>query len=270
MPDSTGSDALVELATAVGSVHPRLLVHKRRETISNFVRLHRIWHRQVTAYIVSYLNEGDTFIDVGANIGYFSVYAGLCVGSAGRVHAMEPDEDNALLLEANLALNNIANVKVHRTAVSDEPGQGTLYRGGFNSGAHSLLPKPDLAAGSQVSVTTLDNLLWDEPTPKLIKIDVQGVEMQVLAGMRELLSRSGSKPGILLEFSPVDLARNNQLDQFFEFVEAHNYSLRAFINNPRGVVTPPQLRRSTLRAISADLTEVNDAAEFDLALLPRD
>ena len=269
MPDTTHPETSVKLAHPVRGAHPRLLVHQRDETISKFLRAFRVWQRQITAFLVSQLNEGDVFVDVGANIGYFTVYAGLCVGRSGRVHAMEPDDDNALLLEANLALNKITNVKVNRIAISDEPGEVTLYRGGFNAGAHSLLPKPDLASGAQVKVTTLDDLLRQEVTPKLIKIDVQGLEMQVLAGMKELLSRSGSKPGIVLEFSPVDLARSDQLDRFFEFVEVHNYSLRAFISNPRMVVTPPQIRRSTLRAIAADLIEVNDAAEFDLALLPR-
>lgn len=270
MPDAANSNTSVELAYGpVGGVRPRLLVHERRETISNFVRLHRTWHRQVTAFMVGFLDEGDVFVDVGANIGYFSVYAGLCVGKSGKVHAVEPDEDNALLLEANLALNNITGVEVHRVAVSDEAGQGTLYRGNFNAGAHSLLAKPDLKAGVQVRVTNLDELLRGEATPKLIKIDVQGLELRVLGGMTELLSRSGRQPYILMELSPVDLALSGRLDDFFAFVDANNYALRAFIANERKSTMPPQIRGITLRQMSRDLIDADDSAEFDLLLCPR-
>ena len=251
----------------MGETRPRLLLHDRPETVSNFIREYGVWQRPVTTFIAGYLNEGDVFVDVGANIGYFSVYAGLCVGSSGQVHAVEPDPDNAALLTANLALNGLSNVRLHRAAVSDYCGEATLFRGNFNAGAHSLLRKDDLSAGPKVAVATLDQLLAEERQVKLIKIDVQGAEPSVLRGMQELLARCETKPGILMEFSPVDLARSGELDELFGFISRNQYSLRAFITNERAKTKPPQIRRATLRQIANDFLAVDDAAEFDILLL---
>lgn len=269
MSDTFLIDAPIELAYAVNSVFPRLHVHDHNETVSNFLRRHKIWQRQITVFIAGYLSDGDVFVDAGANIGYFSVYAGLRVGSSGKVHAVEPDEKNASLLTANLELNGLSNFTVHPTAVSDTTGEATLFRGKSNAGAHSLLQKGSLAAGPKVPVTTLDNLLRKERTPKLIKIDVQGAELNVLNGMKDLLSGGEEKPAILLEFSPIDLHRNGQLDQLFEFIKSHDYGVRAFIANERRAIMPPQIRRATLRGIANDFVKTNDAAEFDIVLIPR-
>ena len=267
LPQNTDGREPVTLPIPVGRTSPRLFLHDRPETISNFVRKFGVWQRPITSFIVSYLQPGDVFVDVGANIGYFSVYAGLCVGGDGRVHAIEPDSDNAALLRANLALNGLANVQLHQTAVSDYCGEATLFRGGFNAGAHSLLPKDDLTPRSKVPVTTLSRLLEGEPEIKLMKIDVQGAELSALRSMAELLSKCETKPGIIMEFSPIDLQRNGELDEFFEFVSQNGYSLRAFIANERAKTKPPQIRRATLRQIAEDLLYANDAAEFDLLLL---
>ena len=269
MPDTIAGSRPIALTMPVRNVLPRLIVHSRPETISNCLRMQGTWQFQIVSFITGYLTEGDVFVDIGANIGYFSVYAGLRVGSSGKVHAIEPDEDNVALLRANLQLNRLTNIQVHQLAVSDNVGEATLFRDGFNAGAHSLLPKDVLVPGPIVPVTRLDNLLEGERLPKLIKIDVQGAEMAVLRGATQLMSSDEGKPAIILEFSPLELQRNGHLTELFDFIAGNNYSLRAFIANDRGTTTPPRVRRSTLREIADNLLAANDAAEFDLLLLPR-
>lgn len=266
-PESGEKQGPFTLAVPAGSECPRLHLHGRSETVSNFIRTFGVWQRPITAFLINYLKEGDVFVDVGANIGYFSVYAGLCVGDSGRVHAIEPDPDNAALLAANLELNGLSNAKVHRTAVADFTGEATLYQGEFNAGAHSLVQKDGLGPGAEVPVTTLDRLLADEPKVKLLKIDVQGAEISVLRGMKEMLSDSERRPAIIMEFSPGELRRNDALEEFFDFVARNRYSLRAFIANERSRTKPPQIRRATLRQIAKDFLFAKETAEFDLLLL---
>jgi len=266
-PESSENQGPVTLTVPAGSECPRLRLHNRSETVSNFIRSFGVWQRPITTFLINYLEEGDVFVDVGANIGYFSVYAGLCVGDSGRVHAIEPDPDNAALLAANLELNGLANAQVHRTAVADFTGEATLYRGKSNAGAHSLVQKGGLAPGAEVPVTTLDRLLAEEPKVKLMKIDVQGAEISVLRGMKEMLSDPGRRPAIIMEFSPGELRRNDALEEFFDFVAHNRYSLRAFIANERSRIKPPQIRRATLRQIAEDFLLARETAEFDLLLL---
>ena len=106
------------------------------------------------------------------------------------------------------------------------------------------------------------------PKVNLIKIDVQGAQIDVLRGMQEMLSSPGARPGIILEFAPGELKRNGTLDEFFDFVAHNDYSLRAFIANERPHTKPPQIRRATLRRIAEDFIAGGDPAEFDLLLLP--
>lgn len=250
-------------------MRPRLKVHDRPETISNFIRDYGVWQRPLVAFLANFLRDGDVFVDVGANIGYFSVYAALCVGPSGIVHAIEPAEENATLLAANIALNSLYNVRIHRVAVSDHEAEAVLFRSSLNAGAHSLLQTRGLSRGAKVPVRTLDQLLQGERAPRLIKIDVQGADFDVLNGMIPLLSAWEARPAIVMEFCPSELVRRNQLDDFLSFVTSHRYSLRAFIANERSSVVPPQIRRATLRQIAQDFVKVEDTAEFDVLLLPR-
>lgn len=270
MPDTLTLAGPVELAYEVGTIRPRLFLHDRQETISNGIRRLGIWQFPITAFIVAYLRRGDVFVDVGANIGYFSVFAALAVGPDGKVHAVEPEPANLALLQKNLELNGLSNVEVHAVAASDRSGQATLYRDGFNSGGHSLLQKPQVQNTTSVSVTTLDALLDTKGSPRLIKIDVQGSEVDVLKGMSELLRRDGSKPGLIVEFAPTALAKRNQLAELFELLAVADYQIYPFIANERSTLMPPQVRRATLQEIANDFIAGNNDAEFDLLLLPRD
>lgn len=268
MPDTSTFGKPVTLAYPINQLTPRLFVHNGPEAISNFLRSEGVWQYQVSAFILNYLREGDVFVDVGANLGYFSICAGLRVGPAGRVHAIEPAEENLALLKANVDLNGLSNVEIHGLAVSDRCGEAPLFRAEFNNGAHSLLQKDKLIPGEKVLVTTLDNLLQGERAPRLIKIDVQGAEPYVLRGMKSLLDNCGTKPAIVLEFTAVDLARSGKMDELFSFVESNNYLIRAFVANVRGSAMPPRIRRFTLRQIADDFVAASDDSEFDIVLLP--
>lgn len=154
------------------------------------------------------LRPGLTFFDVGSNVGFFALLAAREVGPAGSVHAFEPVPEIAAAISANAARNDL-DVTVHAVAVADRHG-GTaeLMLAGHPGGATiSAADAPgDLTGRVQVPLVTLDRLVTDGtcPVPDVVKIDVEGVEMQVLDGMADLLA--GARPALVCELDSADPA----------------------------------------------------------------
>jgi len=143
-------------------------------------------------------------IDIGAHVGYYTLLAAKLVGPTGKVYAFEPEPGNHSTLQKNIQLNNYQNIVATRIAVSDRRGRASMYLTSLDSGRHSLfqhgLPK---LGSTQVETTTLDWFLESQDAPRvdLIKIDVEGAEVDVLDGMHQLLIRSPDLK-LIIEFNP--------------------------------------------------------------------
>ncbi len=149
------------------------------------------------------IRPGDRVVDVGANLGVFTLLASRSAGPGGEVFALEPEPSLADLLEENVEGARAANVRVLRLAAGAARGRATLACSPVNSGDNRL--DPGFAApGVEVEVAPLDELVGGEVD--FVKIDVQGREADVLAGMRGLLGRS-PRARLLLEYSPDGLER---------------------------------------------------------------
>ena len=144
---------------------------------------------------------GSTAIDIGANVGIFTVPLALAVGSEGRVVAVEPSPENVEQLEHNIRLNELGNVDVHAIALAAAPGE-VLLQLGADPAFHStttVVRSRDAATSTLVRADTLDRL-WREagsPDVSFMKIDTEGAELEVLDGGRELLA--ACEMSILLE-----------------------------------------------------------------------
>lgn len=136
--------------------------------------------------LLQLLHSGDTFIDVGANVGYYTVAAGQLVGPSGRVVAIEPQPQALSILRLN-AQNLGANVIVVPSAVSDLEGETSFYI--RSAGDTSSFFPDELAREIKVKVETLDNLCEKLSAVNFVKIDVEGYEMDVLRGARKTLSK---------------------------------------------------------------------------------
>jgi|GEM_PF-1093190 len=141
-----------------------------------------------TRLIGELLTSGDTFVDIGAHVGWFTTIASKRVGQ-GTVLAVEPYASNAMLLKENLARNHCSNVQLVETALGSEPGVITLRRTFGDSGAVTALPWAHDEA-VEVPIATLDVVAADLPSVKLMKIDVEGWEAHVLRGGMSTLSRT--------------------------------------------------------------------------------
>lgn len=138
------------------------------------------------------VRPGDIVVDVGANIGLFSLAAAKKMNMCGHVYAFEPFPITADYARKNIKLNSLSSfVSVSQYAVSNKIGEGQLYLGTC-SGHHSLYP---LTAENNeerfvVPKVTLDHVLSDVSCVDLLKIDVEGAELDVLEGAAEIVRRS--------------------------------------------------------------------------------
>ncbi len=192
-----------------GIVPPlHLLVHVDRDIyISELLRKEGLWEPFETSLVQRFLKPGDTFLDAGANIGYFTVLAAACVGAQGQVYAFEPEPRNYALLQKNIELNEFAD-RVHAAdiALATGPGQGRLHLHPDNLGDHQLYTDDasrqvvaiELAAGATYLQSCCERL-------KLVKIDTQGSEHQVVQGLMPLLKRSGADLRMIIELTPYSL-----------------------------------------------------------------
>lgn len=159
------------------------------------------------------LRDGDVFFDIGANIGL--VCLPLARRFAGRgicVHAFEPEAGNARDLRENARLNDLTDVHVHEAALSDSDGTMSLYLDGeVGSGAHSLIAGHSAATQTvSVPVTTAAGFADRHGlSPAVVKIDVEGAEMAVLAGMEPLLLNRSVR-ALFIEVHPDTLRRAGQ------------------------------------------------------------
>jgi len=169
-----------------------------------------VYERPETRFFLSVCRPGMTYLDIGANIGYYTALAARRVGSQGRVIAVEPDPECYEYLAKTVAANGFLNVDLVPKAASESIGVATLYRNFLNRGDNRLYPNKLAIGRHTVETVTVDALLLQlgVTSVDLIKIDIQGFEGHALAGMERTLNQD--KPMIILsEFWPQGLEDAN-------------------------------------------------------------
>jgi FkbM family methyltransferase len=131
-----------------------------------------------------------TAVDLGANIGYFTLLLARAVGPGGRVVAFEPDPVNAELLRRNVADNGYAQAEVVQAAVADHDGSMMLWQDPANFGDHRVRAAAMDRPGVPVPVVRLDGALPPGTRVDFIKMDIQGAEQAALAGARRVLTEN--------------------------------------------------------------------------------
>jgi len=179
--------------------------YKWTDDITAELLLKGTWEPYTTEVVKQLLQEGMVAVDIGANIGYYSLLAASLVGKTGKVYAFEPEPQNYTLLIRNVNANGYTNIEAHQKAVSHSAGKMALYLG-TQSGTHSLFGVRGTTTQSvMVDLVSLDEFFKERTkNVDIIKVDVQGAEMDVLTGMQNVIK--GNDHLILLtEFEP-DLA----------------------------------------------------------------
>ncbi|MEQ9364044.1 MAG: FkbM family methyltransferase [Leptospirales bacterium] len=180
----------------------RMFLNPDDRIITPYIMSYRSWEAEQTGQIVEHLRPGDTFVDAGANVGYYTLVAANLVGKTGRVFAFEPDPESYAILLKNIKLNGLTNVIAEQMALSNAPGALKLYLAKENKGDHHTIDRGDELPFVEVPAVTLDEYFRDDARGvDFIKIDTQGAEASILSGMQTLLDRNAAMK-IVMEFGP--------------------------------------------------------------------
>jgi len=165
------------------------------------------------------LKEGVA-MDIGANCGMFTIPLAKMLGKKGRVVSIEPDKKNIKLLKKNVELNNLTNVDVVEKGTYSKKGEMTFYLDDFGTGGHSLL-KSNVAKKETIPIDTIDNILKNLKINHvdLIKIDVEGVEIEAFKGAKKILKKS--HPKIIFE-----ALSEKKRDEIYEFLSQYDYKIK--------------------------------------------
>jgi FkbM family methyltransferase len=168
-----------------------------------------IWdHEPLTSRVLAKtLRSGHVVVDVGANIGYFTLLAASIVGLKGRVHAVECSPDTLAVLENNVRKNNLHNVKVYPVAAAKERGTLNLKcdcNRTLLAPPHANFPIPESGSRTvSVPAVPLDEII--QSPAHFVKIDAEGVDLEVLKGMKRILTEN-PRISLIVKWAPRLLA----------------------------------------------------------------
>jgi FkbM family methyltransferase len=184
----------------------KMYVDSRDIGVAPFLLEWGFYEKYETALFKRLVKKGMAVVDVGANVGYYTLLAAHLVGDEGKVFAFEPDPYNFDLLCKNIELNGFRNVIPVRKAVSSKSGKRKFFLDKNNLGGHSL-SEANVRTGASITVeaTSLDDYFKNtDYKVDVIKMDVQGLEMEVLEGMTNMINRNDNLK-IITEFWPMGI-----------------------------------------------------------------
>jgi FkbM family methyltransferase len=228
--------------------------------------LHRLgWMGRNEAILLRRLvRPGMHVVDVGANIGLYSLLLARLVGQNGSVLAFEPEPNLFAILHENCVLNNATNVTPFQCAVGRVNRLESFHRSAFNSGDNRLGHASVGHDAVEVKVVRFDDVRPDSE-PDFVKIDVQGHELAALCGMERALS-ANPKVQVFFEFSPAALRRaETPPDLLLEFFRERGFELYETegarlkrLRNSRQLISDLRGRRYTNLLAARDTIEVDD------------
>jgi len=199
-PRSDPDDETVEIPTVVGV----LTLPRHDLFITPALAAGGIWEWRETRYVAATLRPGQTFVDVGAHVGYYSVLATIVVGAEGRVIAFEPEPRNLAMLRQNLARTGHPGVTIIPAAATDQPGRMALQLDEENRGGHYLVERGE--AETEVDCVRPDDVLPERVD--FVKIDAQGFDHDVVAGLERTIAANPDIT-IMVELSRGELKRRH-------------------------------------------------------------
>jgi FkbM family methyltransferase len=209
-----------------------------------------------THTVLALVKRGDRVLDIGANMGYYTVLVAEKVGAQGQVFAIEPNAANLSILHANtLAWQQSARVTVLPCALSDTKGAGSLFLSTHNSGMHRMyasivctddVETVDMVCGDELGFGAID----------FIKIDIEGYEPKALRGLVNTL-KSSPEVKILSEFSPLSLMEAGESpSQFIRWMTDLGFVVMGLQGNTWCLLSTDALLASVERLESLQFAEL--------------
>ncbi len=210
---------------------------KNDDGLSKELIIHGVRERYTVNYLFGSdtVKKGDTVLDIGGNIGYYALPESNLVGSTGIVYAVEPVSSNHKLLQKNVELNGMNNVKTYQMAMGDMEKEISIYiRSKKNLSSLTELPsdaKGGVIGIEKVPMTTVDSFVEKVigKTPDFLRMDVEGFEISILEGMQKTLAAGAT---LLIEFHPMFLS-GEQKEKIIQLLKQFNYNKVVVTVNPK-------------------------------------
>jgi len=189
---------------------------------------HGVWEPSTTMFLMKELKTGNVFIDIGANIGYYTCLAATKIRNEGVVVAFEPEPIMYRILKLNINLNKLDNVLCEPYAVDLQDGISLLFINPVETGSHSLIPKVTGMKAIKVKTVTLDSYFSSQrlPLPDFVKIDVEGAEFRVLLGMKRII-KNVPNIKIIVELT----FKEYKLEHLLSFLKMYDLKPYAILSN---------------------------------------
>lgn len=162
----------------------RIYLDKDDSLRLSFIKEYEPYERRL---VQAYIKPGNIAMDIGAHIGYFTLLMARAVGPRGRVYAFEPHPENFRILKKNIEYNGYKNVILINKAVSDKKAKEKLYLAKYSNSSHGFYNLDNTKKFIEVETTRLDDY---ESKVDFIKIDAEGNEIKILAGMKKIIENS--------------------------------------------------------------------------------
>lgn len=197
-------------------------------------------------FLRKYLKAGDNFIDIGSNVGLYSLIAAELIGNTGTVLAFEPTPETFARLIENISINNIKIISANNIGLSDRSGRSKLYtsKDGFDAwNSFAKLPQLENSSETMVAISTLDDILainQKKMDVSLIKLDVEGWEYFVLQGSKDLLSKSDA-PVIMVEFNEVNaFSAGYYCGNIYDLLKEYGYEWYKYDSISNSLIAQPK------------------------------
>ena len=236
--------------------------------IGAVIERERKYETHVSDELSKHLKGGTVFIDIGANIGYFTFMAASLVGPHGYVHAFEPHPANCELMQMSLETNSFTNVTVYQYAVAEKRRTCQLEVSGSSSIGRvvdSYQPADtDVNLEHLVEAVPLDEILAENDRIDVIKMDIEGAEPRAWRGMVKIVREF--RPVVLLEFSPkaIELTSKVEPKGFLDDVISNGYDL-FIIDKQEGRLAEPQEPAQIIQSLQQE-----GGTHFDLIAVPQE
>lgn len=216
-----------------GDLHVRVYPH---DVIGQKIYVDGLFEPEECRFVTGHLQPGMVFFDVGANLGQYTLLAAQAVGLTGHVHSFEPSARMFAELQYNVGLNGFdARCTLNNVAVFDRPGTARLSRYAPGGEVFGSLGQQERAGGAivgydEVATITLDDYVVQRGIERvdLIKLDIEGAELQALRGAGDLLARPDG-PVVVLEMADVNtVGLGYAAMETWDYLESLGYRLHAF------------------------------------------
>ncbi len=206
-----------------------LLVSSKDTSIGLALLLKGSFEPKQTQLFIKTLKKGDYFLDIGANVGYYTVLGSKLVGKNGKVFALEPEKENFELLWKNIELNGCTNVQPKNLAISDRVGKIRFSSQKYRKGESTISKSGDF-----VNTTTLDSYLKGLKRLDCLKMDIEGAEILALKKASGLKRFRNLK--FFIEYNPQSLKKFGEPEEIISELETLGFKIQRIISEAKDTI----------------------------------